>query len=61
MRKFLLIILVLCGCAVAFALFSHAPIASHALACIVWFQRQGRAGTLLYGALDVVATVLLFP
>jgi uncharacterized membrane protein YdjX (TVP38/TMEM64 family) len=61
MRKVLLIFLVLCGCAVAFALLSHAPVASHALACVLWFQRQGRAGTLLYGALDVVATVLLFP
>jgi uncharacterized membrane protein YdjX (TVP38/TMEM64 family) len=61
MRKVLLIVLVLCGCAVAFALFSHAPIASRALACVLWFQHQGRAGTLLYGAVDVVATVLLFP
>lgn len=61
MRKILLIILVLCGCAVAFALFSHAPVASRALACVLWFQHQGGAGTLLYGALDVIATVLLFP
>jgi uncharacterized membrane protein YdjX (TVP38/TMEM64 family) len=61
MRKVLLIVLLLSGCAVAFALFSHAPIASHALACVLWFQRRGNAGILLYGALDVVATVLLFP
>ena len=61
MRKVLLIILVLCACAVAFALFSHAPIASRALACVLWFQHQGRGGALLYGALDVIATVFLFP
>jgi uncharacterized membrane protein YdjX (TVP38/TMEM64 family) len=61
MRKVLLIVLLLCGCAVAFALFSQAPIAAHALAAVLWFQRQGSAGVLLYGVLDVVATVLLFP
>jgi uncharacterized membrane protein YdjX (TVP38/TMEM64 family) len=61
MRKVLLIVLLLSGCAVAFALFSQGPIASHALACVLWFQRKGNAGILLYGALDLVATVLLFP
>ena len=61
MRKLLVVVLLLAGCAVAFALFSHAPIASRALACVLWFQHKGNAGALLYGALDLVATVLLFP
>jgi uncharacterized membrane protein YdjX (TVP38/TMEM64 family) len=61
MRKLLVVVLLLAGCAVAFALFSHAPLASRALACVLWFQHKGNAGALLYGALDLVATVLLFP
>jgi uncharacterized membrane protein YdjX (TVP38/TMEM64 family) len=61
MRKTLLVVLLLSGCAVTLLLFSQTHIGSHALTCVLWFQRKGSAGAILYGALYVLATVLLFP
>lgn len=61
MRKLLLAVFVLCACGVAFALVYDAHLSSYVLATVGWFQRKGSGGVVLYGALDIVATVLLFP
>lgn len=61
MRKLLAVVFLLCACAIAFALIYDVRLSSYAVAVVGWFQRKGPAGAILYGALDIIATVLLFP
>ncbi len=61
MRKVLLVVFFLSLCAVALAVILDPSLGSYAVAVTGWFQRKGDAGIMLYGALDIVATVLLFP
>lgn len=61
MRRILLLVFALAACAIALAYIYGVPFGSYAIALVTWFQRKGSVGVVLYGALDVLATVLLFP
>jgi uncharacterized membrane protein YdjX (TVP38/TMEM64 family) len=61
MRKALLVAFVLALCAIALAFIYDPSLGSYAVAVAGWFQRKGHDGIMLYGALDIIATVLLFP
>jgi uncharacterized membrane protein YdjX (TVP38/TMEM64 family) len=61
MRKLLLVVFFLTLSTIALALIFNVPFGSFAMALVGWFQRKGFAGIILYGALDVIATVLLIP